>query len=139
ILPSRLPILALAGLPADIRLVYLNRPGQWVAVRWGHREANAVQQEQAGLVGESGLAMDLQGRDTLLARGSAPERETPVAQGNAAILENGSRANRELLLAAAAAPTEVLLPPAVVRAASGTRPSHRNAGSPDARPNGAFP
>src|SRR5690606_31263058 len=39
-----------------------------------------------------------------------------MAQGDAAVLENGARADAELLLAAPAAPTEVLLPPAVVRA-----------------------
>lgn len=98
-----------AVLPTDVRLVNFDRAGQWVAVRWCHREANAMEHEQATFVAQSGLAMDLKGRDALLARRRAPETEAPVAHRNPRVLEHGSRANAELRLAASAAPTVVLL------------------------------
>src|SRR6185437_8354846 len=67
-------------LAADVGFVHFDDTGQWVAVRWRHRKADAMKQKEAGFVAQTRLTMDFQGANPLLGGRGAPEAKAPVTK-----------------------------------------------------------
>lgn len=98
-----------AFLVAEVSLIGLNRLSSTAELTFGsvsHSEADTVKHKQAGLVGQSGLAVNLKGAHAFLGGGGAPESKAPVLEGNCAVLKDGALTHGVLPFAIAAAPAD---------------------------------
>ncbi len=94
-------------LAADVSLVDLDNaalPAERRQLPSAHRFTNAVRQKPRRLVGDFENAVELMGRDTLLAAGHQIDGLERLVQRNAGMFKDGADLDRELLLAVAAAP-----------------------------------
>src|ERR1700733_6101142 len=90
-------------LATDIGLIDFNVSAPWtkqLGAGISHCETDAVQHEERGLVGNSGLTVNLQRAHAFLRRRGAPEGEAPPAQLDLRIFEHCSSTDGELRFAA---------------------------------------
>jgi hypothetical protein len=96
-----------ALLAADVSLVDLDNaalPAERRQLPSAHRFTNAVRQKPRRLVGDFENAVELMGRDTLLAAGHQIDGLEHLVQRHAGMLEHGADLDGELAFAMAAAP-----------------------------------
>lgn len=94
------PTDSLAGLPADVRLVYLNLPGEGAAEgRVFHGVTDTVAHEPSRLVGELEAPVDLVSRDPLLRGRHEVDRGEPLGEGDVGAFKDGSHGDSERLAA----------------------------------------
>src|SRR5207248_8490669 len=99
--------IAAALFPADVSLINLDSAAasaEWREITFAHRLADTVGKEPSRFVGDFENAMQLVGRDTILAARHEVDGLKHLMERDAGVLEHGAHFHGELTLAATAAP-----------------------------------
>ena len=99
-----LALVHVARFAADVGFVNLNVAADFLKALVVHGEAQAVQHEPCGLLGDTKVARDFVAADAVLAVDEHPQGREPLIQTNWAVFEDAADLHRKLFLAASALP-----------------------------------